>query len=282
MPSPRALRLAGAIVLATGSAFAQPSRATDVTAECLDASEKAQQLRSDRKLVEARTELAHCVREACPRLVRRDCLQLMDEVKASLASVVLAVRDASGIDVPDVRVALDGKPAERLDGKAILLDPGPHKLRVEPGGSVAVEQDLVVREGEKNRLVTIELPARSPQAADVPPRADQARRGTSARERAAVAVGLASLLAIGVGATFGALAIHERAKSDRECPNDVCTALGVSYNDQAITSAWFADFGIGLGVIGAAVAVYLYVTGATPTPTTSQTSPGGLGVHGSF
>jgi hypothetical protein len=255
-----------------------------VTGECLDASEKGQQLRGDHKLVEARAQLARCVRDICPRLVRKDCLEVMDQVKTSLSSIVLAVRDTSGRDVPDVRVVVDGKVvAESLDGRAILVDPGVHQLRLEPARAAAVEQSIVLREGEKNRLVTLELPVTTSRtdAVDEPVRTDSV---PSARRRAAFVVAGASVLALGVGAAFGAIAIHERERSDRECPNDNCSALGVSYNDQAITAAWFADFGIGLGLVGAAVATYLFVTGASPPPATARlhVAPGGLGVGGSF
>ena len=73
-----------------------------------------------------------------------------------MPTVVLAARLPNGADEVDVRVLVDGKPlAQRLDGRAVELEPGDHLLSFQPGvaGAAPVEMRVVVREGEKGRLI---------------------------------------------------------------------------------------------------------------------------------
>jgi len=49
-----------------------------------------------------------CSNPACPAVVKRDCDQWLTEMDASLPSVVVAARDATGRDLVDVRVTIDG------------------------------------------------------------------------------------------------------------------------------------------------------------------------------
>jgi hypothetical protein len=92
-------------------------------------------------------------------LVRGDCVQWLSEVDVALPSIVVAVRDARGRDVPDARVFLDDKLVEDWSkGRAVELSPGEHRLRVERGPGSTVEQPVVVSVGEKNRLLRVTAP----------------------------------------------------------------------------------------------------------------------------
>ena len=123
---------------------------------CVAASEKAQQLRGAGKLVEAREQLSVCGRPECPRLIQQDCTQWMSEVLGSLPSVVPGAKDRKGRDIVDVRLTVDGKvTTELFDGKPIVLDPGVHAFHFETKGAPAVDEQVVVKPGEKNRLVTV-------------------------------------------------------------------------------------------------------------------------------
>lgn len=123
---------------------------------CVAASEKAQQLKAAGKLVDAREQLNVCGRAECPRLIQQDCTQWMSEVLGNLPSVVPGAKDRKGRDIVDVRLTVDGKiSAEMLDGKALVLDPGVHSFHFETKGAPAVDEQVVVKPGEKNRLVTV-------------------------------------------------------------------------------------------------------------------------------
>jgi hypothetical protein len=128
---------------------------------CVAASEKGQQLRTAGKLVEAREQFSLCGRAECPKLIQQDCTQWTGEVLAALPSVVPAAKDRNGRDMVDVRLTVDGNVVtEILDGKPIVLDPGVHAFVFEAkaaAGAAAtdVKEQVVVRPGEKNRIVTV-------------------------------------------------------------------------------------------------------------------------------
>jgi hypothetical protein len=251
--------LAAAVAMLLPLALLAPrvASAEDETGECLTASEAGQRLRDDRKFVEAREQLTKCARDVCPHVVRKDCLRWIEELRDSQSSIVLGARDG-GRDRLDVRAMLDGKVvAEVLDGKSILVNPGPHRLRFERQHGSPVEIDVVVREGEKNRVVAVDFPR---EAAPLAREEAAPPSGMSGRQTAGIVAGSVGILAIGIGAYFGVLAIHHRTESDRACPNGNCTAEGVSFNDSAISAAWGADIAIGLGIVGVAVGTYLLLT----------------------
>jgi hypothetical protein len=150
---PRKILALAACVAAVAATTA--ARADDTQA-CLAAAESAQKLRNAGKLTEAREQLVICGRTDCPKLVQRDCTQWMTEVLAVLPSFVPAARDADGRDLVDVTVSVDGvKVAESLDGNPLPIDPGVHTLRFETSGAPAIEEKVVLRQGEKNRIVAV-------------------------------------------------------------------------------------------------------------------------------
>jgi len=124
--------------------------------ECISAYEQAQDLRKQSHLINARQRLLVCTREVCPAVLRKDCVQWLEEVERSMPTVVVDVKGTDGSDVVAVKVYLDGKlVAEQLDGKPISLDPGQHTFRFEIAGAPAKEERIVVPEGTKNRRVAV-------------------------------------------------------------------------------------------------------------------------------
>src|SRR5262245_61165144 len=102
--------LAPALVLLSASS-PQSAFGADDKAQCVAASEKAQQLRNAGKLSDARDQLVTCGRAECPKLIQQDCTQWMSEVLAILPSVVPGAKDKKGRDIVDARVSIDGKVA---------------------------------------------------------------------------------------------------------------------------------------------------------------------------
>jgi hypothetical protein len=182
--------------------FARADGRTDEKQACASAAEDAEQLRIDARLLAARERLLRCARAECPAAVRSDCAQWMTEVAAAMPTVVLGARDASGQDVLRARVSVDGVVvAHGLDGKAIEVDPGVHTFRLESGGA-AVEQTVLIREGEKNRPITTTLD-RGPVAPIAPAAVSAAPPPPAPALRASTwtwALGGVGLLALGIGA----------------------------------------------------------------------------------
>jgi hypothetical protein len=156
----RGTRGAAQVALLLGAvAVAMPGRArADETDACIAAAEHAQVERKAGRLREARDGFVVCARDACPALVRRDCARWLAEAEAATPSIVLRVTDAAGDVTSGARVTVDGRPSdEALEGRALDLDPGPHEVRVERAGAAAVVRSVVLREGERGRVVSVAL-----------------------------------------------------------------------------------------------------------------------------
>src|SRR5262249_33878649 len=150
---------------------------------------------------------------------------------------------------------LDGAPyLESVDGKAREIDPGPHLFRAElQGDHRVIEERIVVREGEKNRLVRL---APAPTHA---PRTDASNPRPPAS--AAVPVGPLALGGLGVVATasfayFGLRAGGE-ASDARACEKQPgCD--NVDTRNRAIAHARIADASLGIAVLAFAGAGVWY------------------------
>jgi hypothetical protein len=149
--------LSMSLIFAWGASARAAGRAEDKR-ECAAASEEAQLRRIHGKLRGAHEQLLICSRDVCPPLVKHDCEQWLAEVEASMPTVVISALDAQGQDVGEVRVKLDDEPfLEKLSGSAVPIDAGAHVLRFQHGDDPPIEEKLIIREGEKNRLVAVHL-----------------------------------------------------------------------------------------------------------------------------
>jgi hypothetical protein len=148
------MRLSILAALVTLSAAAHADSST-----CAAQSERAQQDRSDGHLKSARSEFKACAATECPAVVRADCERSYVDVDRALPSIVVIARSGSR-DVTDVRLVVDDEVAATgLDGNAISIDPGAHRVRLETrDGRVLVTHDLVAHAAEKNRVLELAIP----------------------------------------------------------------------------------------------------------------------------
>jgi len=163
-PSARvSARMAGGVALGVCAALVLATAASPALADakaCSESFEKAQYLKKDGKLTSAREQALVCAREGCPGFMRDECTKMVGEIDAAQPSVIFAVRDAKGADLADVRVEVDGAAfAERLNGSAMPLDPGEHTLRFQHAGDAPLEQHVIIRITEKNRVISAQFPA---------------------------------------------------------------------------------------------------------------------------
>lgn len=140
--------------------IATTAHADDARKACADSYEKAQYLQRDGKLSAARAQLLVCAADACPSFVKSECAKWLGEVDANQPTVIFAVRDADGRDVVDVKVEVDGVVlTEKVGGSALPVDPGEHTFRLTRATSPgSVEQRVVIRVTEKNRIVRFDFP----------------------------------------------------------------------------------------------------------------------------
>lgn len=246
------------------------SASADVREQCVAASEKAQQLRMAGKLSDARDQLAICNRTECPKLVAQDCAQWMSEVLAVLPSVVPAAKDERGRDLVDVKVSIDGKiVTASLDGKPIAVDPGVHAFAFEASGARRVEEKIVVRQGEKNRIVGVTL-ARIDDARPAP-----VTPAASSPPTAAFVVGGVGLAALGT-ALFVTLDADADARRLRDECAPRCNPADVDDIEQRRVVAGVTAAAGGALVVAGVVLLLVHGSGSTSKASVAFTPlPGG-------
>lgn len=255
------------VLTATATAAAADTKG-DV---CADTAEKGQLLKIKGKLREARLTFLECVKDDCPPLVRKDCGQFLVDLESATPTVVIAAREPGGADLTDVRVLVDGEVlTTRLEGKALATDPGVRKFRFEAKGRVTVEQTIVVREGERNRVIGVTL---APEGVVV----DKPIEST-APVGAWVATSIA-VVGFGTFAAFGLSARSEFNDLEKRCGSHCAT----SDVDRVRRRAIVADVGLLVGVISGGVATYLFIDHSKrATPVSVQMGAGWIGITAAF
>ncbi|HEX4477606.1 MAG TPA: hypothetical protein VH142_21095 [Polyangiaceae bacterium] len=263
------------------AAFARESKKKE---ECAAAYEKSQELRASDKLHEARDALVICAQDACPSFVQADCTQWLAEVQRDMPTIVFAAKDQNRVDTASVAVILDGELLlSELDGKAVAIDPGQHTVHFEHAGADPIEQQIVVREGEKDRVVEVSF---APVGADLgrkedPYGATTASRDVGTRENrpfdrtrlrpyayVAGGVGAAGLISFAV---FGLVGKSQQSDLEHAGCRPDCSQNKV---DAIHTKYTLADISLGIGVAGVGGGVALYFLSRPKTP--SHASDAGL------
>jgi hypothetical protein len=257
-PASRADTVAPATVpaptAAQDQALAAPGEEPSKT-ECLARYEYAQVARRQRRLLDARSELLLCSREACPGPIRGDCIDWLGEVGRSLPSVVVTAR-ARGADVVAVKVFVDGRlVSEKLSGAALDLDPGEHRFRFESPPWPPMERTILVSEGIKERPIDVELAPPEPASAAPAPAAAKPKPPFRLR-RYDYVLGAVAAAGLGAFAYFGASAIYER---NRLLGEDGCAPFCKPHEVDVVDSRLIAaDVALGVAVLAAIVDVYLH------------------------
>jgi hypothetical protein len=259
-----ALTLALALVGGTRVGHgAEPSDPT--TLDCLTANESSLTLRGRNELRAARAQLLVCSAASCPTDIRNECIRRVAEVNQAVPTIVFEAKDASGRNLLEVVVQMDGELlAERLVGTALSIDPGVHTFVFELPGKAKTQKELVILEGEKNRreLVVFEgVGARPPEVS----RRVDAGLGGAPEGRAMgpqqrvgavriasfvlASVGVASL---GVGTAAALVAISRRDSASAVCPSACRDQSGVDLWNGARNAG---DVATGAFIVGASAVV---------------------------
>jgi hypothetical protein len=172
---------------------------------CSDAYQQAQILREQHKLVASREQLRVCAEASCPGFITKDCTQWLKEIDPRVPSVVLTAKNASGADVTDVKVTVDGAPlVTKLDGLAVDVDPGQHTFHFE-GAEGAAEQKVLVPEGTKAQRVAVALGAARMVGDVAPPSAAIGSSSTASSSAEPAQNGLSFGARIGYALPIGSL-----------------------------------------------------------------------------
>ncbi len=254
-----------ALLAPTTSALAADKQA------CLAAYEQTQKLKKSGQLLEAKRQALICAQDGCPASLRDDCTGWTVELDKNTPSITLLVTDDEGHDVTDATAYVDGKPVTaHVEGKAIALDPGTHKIRVERAGEAPIEQDIVAHEGDKNRSVTVKFPAKAkPAASTMAPVTTSPEPAAPASTSRPIPTGtwiFGGIALVGiVGFTvFGLSGVSQKSDLDGRGCKPACPQSDV---DKAKTSFLIADISLGVAVVGATLAAVFYATrGEEPAP----------------
>jgi hypothetical protein len=294
----RAATLTGAVLtfIALTSSLA---RAEPTKAQCITANTKAQSLRREGKLTEARQQLRMCGDPKCPALVSTDCAKRLDELESVQPTLVIDVKDAGGRDLSEVRVTVDGQPLlDRLDGSATPVDLGAHHFTFSVAGAAPVSEQLVIREGEKSRPlhVVLEGVGTKPAAAKAAPPARVTPSGDNANAEAAAStvneapprpqrtagyvvtgIGAAGLA---VGGVFGYLALSAKNRQTDNCSPSACPdrQTAATAHDSAKTNGTISTIAFAAGAAVATVGIVLIAT-AKPAQEEPASSMLTLGAH---
>lgn len=239
---------------------------------CASAYEQAQELRAEQHLRQAQRSLEACIEPSCPEFIRTECGRWLVEVETSLPTIVLSAK-TSGSDANAVRVLCDGAPlVESLDGKAIPVDPGPHTLTFVTDAARHVELKVVLREGEKNRIIEAELgepKVPTKRAAQAPVvRSEQVLATNSGSNWLPYGFGGLGVLGVTGFAVLGMLGNRDLEDREARCAPS-CTDADVS---SVKTKYYLADLSLGVGIVSLGVAGYLFLS--SPNKAVSPASVG--------
>lgn len=231
-------------------------------AACLDSSETAQRARVAGRYAEARVGFASCAAPSCPVAVRNDCLVALTALDAVVPSLVIVVRDEHGDDILDAKTWLDERPVNEERGRALAVDPGNRRVRVEAPGFATDQRVVVANPGEKNRVVRFTL-IRQRDAAT-----------TAARPTARAPVPLGTWLLGGVGVVATGVSVGFGVSGARDAStlrNEPCATLGTCDIDsvQSIRGRLLvADVALGVAAVSAVGALWLWLRGSSATRAT--------------
>ena len=257
-----------ALVLASGLLLAPAAHAGETAEACAAASEAGQLLRMQARLKDARAQFMTCVKDECPGVVKKDCARFLADLDEAQPSIVLGARDQAG-DLVDVRVSFDDvRVTTRLDGKALTVDPGEHRLRFEADGHVPAELTVVIRIGERNRLVSVVLPVAAAATPPAPPPPPRDRRSPAF----ALVMGGVGVAALGTFAAFGLAARNDVQRLRDHCGTH-CTDDEVS---PARRKALIADVSLGVALVSLSLSTWAFVRlGDEPARVGAAVVPGG-------
>lgn len=212
--------------------------------------------------------------ESCPAQLRQECAEFLKSVEQSVPTVIFSVVDENNQDVNGVKVfSSDELLIDGLTGRAIHVDPGKHHLRfLLPSGEI-LNSDVLIREGEKSRLIEVKTkddtqpeatptpPPAPPPQAEVPIFTEAPLPPPPERRTLPIAFWIASgtaLAGAGVGITYAVIGKSEKNDLSECAPH--CTEIMRSTYDHLKRDYLIADIGFGVSIVSAGIATYFLVS----------------------
>jgi hypothetical protein len=244
----------GKSVLLIALAFVRAAHAEDDRKqECNGAYESAQVLRKEGDLIEAKKRLLICGGAQCPSVMHADCQRWLAEVESSTPSVVFQVKSNAATNLDGAQLTLDAGEVVELDGRAIEVNPGKHRVSVSAPGFATASSVLTILEGEKLRREVMVL---SPLAAKTAAEPLVTQKAPNAEDGTRFHVGIPLVLAAsaaalgGIGTAYFGLNARAKESDLAEC-SPTCGRDAV---DSAKREFLLANVSLGLAAVGAVTA----------------------------
>jgi hypothetical protein len=219
---------------------------------------------------------------SCPEQLRAECTDLLDAVRRVTPSVIFSVIDRTGADTSNVKVYVEETLlTEALDGRALPLDPGKYHLRFVLSDGTTLTADVLIREGEKNRLVEVraEPEAKPAPVVTPPPTLSTPAPAPVVKSSPPVAAWVATGVAVAGLGTFGTFALL--GNKDKQHLQDCAPACPDEERDRRAklkTKFLVADIGLGVGAASAVLAGVLFLTSGGQRADAAKRRPTGLDV----
>jgi hypothetical protein len=257
----------------TSPVGAQPaSEGKDAKKVCIGQHESAQTFRRTGKLLEARDAAVVCAREECPAVVRTDCADWMESVGRTIPTLVIRAK-VDDRDLLDVNVLVDGKLVKsHLDGTPFELNPGAHKLRFEHANLDPIEQEILVLEGEKNRVLSVNFAKVGPALAQPIPTPAAREEPTTVETYRPIPVLTYVLGGVALAGAGGFAAFALSGQSEKKSLESSCRPICTDEELEPVrTRFMLADASLGIAVVSAVASGVLYFTRPTkPVPMALQ------------
>lgn len=247
---------------------------------CIARHRQAQVERSQGRLLAAHQQLRSCLLPGCSPILREACASLLADVERETPSVVFAANSKNG-DLLNVTVDDAGtRIAAKLDGVPIRLDPGEHQLEFRAPGMVPLKKTVVLRAGDRNRRIAVQLEPVAPARAHPAVLPAPAPNATTTRSH------LLDYTLLGAGSALGVAAIWVgvSAANDYDDAEESCAPLCSKDRRDAIrTKAIVAD---GLLLLSLATVSYgmfrLLSTDDSSRAASVSLGPGSISARGRF
>ena len=239
----------GALLLAAPVSASGPTRA------CIEAHAAGQIERDAGRLLSAQARFVSCTDEACPAMIRRECVALGESVTAMTPSVVLVVQDAEGRAIDAARATIDGEQTlPQLDGRPLELDPGAHRFELSLPDGRKQTLTATLRSAEKYRRIVAKFAA--------PLTAVPAATEHSGRNPLAYVFGGVGVAALGAWTAFALDGRSKQSELERCAPH--CAASDV---DAMRKSYLVADVLLGVSLVSLGTGTYFFFDHTDePTP----------------
>jgi hypothetical protein len=258
---------------ASPAAAAASQNPEDAKLECITAFEEAQRERNAGHYLASRAALIQCSEPQCGDVLASECTRMYADVESATPSVVFSAHDSvRNSDRSDVAVTMNGKPLlERLEGKPIPVDPGQYELTFTAPGLAPVKMAVVIRTGEKYRVINVVFPA--PAEASAPLRGPSGAVQVTPPEGSAEVPVLSYVLGgVGVAGIGAFVALRLIGGSDFDAMKETCSPNCLDSDIDNLKLKYMLSnvaLGVGAASLGAALVIYAVAPNEPEDPSAS-------------